>query len=252
MGEIDSANSNQGFFDRLTANNGKARLAGAGLIAIGLVAGGWLMGDGLVRMKQADRAVTVRGLAEREVTADLATWTISYSAKAGDLQTAQSDLDGDTRAIRTFFGELGFKGDDLQPTGANVSQYNENGVATYTVKQRLSLRTTDIGKAQAAVKRQFDLVKQGVELEEGSGMSYTFTKLNSIKPEMVAQATRDARKSAEQFAKDSGTDVGSIKSATQGYFEVTARDGDASGGWGVSDTPFKKVRVVTTVEYYLD
>ncbi|WRH77295.1 MAG: SIMPL domain-containing protein [Sphingobium sp.] len=236
----------------MTANNGKARLAGAGLIAIGLVAGGWLMGDGLVRMKQADRAVTVRGLAEREVTADLATWTISYSAKAGDLQTAQSDLDGDTRAIRTFFGELGFKGDDLQPTGANVSQYNENGVATYTVKQRLSLRTTDIGKAQAAVKRQFDLVKQGVELEEGSGMSYTFTKLNSIKPEMVAQATRDARKSAEQFAKDSGTDVGSIKSATQGYFEVTARDGDASGGWGVSDTPFKKVRVVTTVEYYLD
>ncbi|MFM2257593.1 MAG: hypothetical protein RIQ28_1440 [Pseudomonadota bacterium] len=252
MGEIDSANSDQGFFDRLTANNGKARLAGAGLIAIGLVAGGWLMGDGLVRMKQADRAVTVRGLAEREVTADLATWTISYSAKAGDLQTAQSDLDGDTRAIRAFFGELGFKGDDLQPTGANVSQYNENGVATYTVKQRLSLRTTDIGKAQAAVKRQFDLVKQGVELEEGSGMSYTFTKLNSIKPEMVAQATRDARKSAEQFAKDSGTDVGSIKSATQGYFEVTARDGDASGGWGISDTPFKKVRVVTTVEYYLD
>ena len=252
MGEIDSANSDQRFFDRLTANNGKARLAGAGLIAIGLIAGGWLMGDGLVRMKQADRAVTVRGLAEREVTADLATWTISYSAKAGDLQTAQSDLDGDTRAIRAFFGELGFKGDDLQPTGANVSQYNENGVATYTVKQRLSLRTTDIGKAQAAVKRQFDLVKQGVELEEGSGMSYTFTKLNSIKPEMVAQATRDARKSAEQFAKDSGTDVGSIKSATQGYFEVTARDGDASGGWGVSDTPFKKVRVVTTVEYYLD
>ncbi len=252
MGEIDSANSEQGFFDRLTANNGKARLAGAGLIAIGLIAGGWLMGDGLVRMKQADRAVTVRGLAEREVTADLATWTISYSAKAGDLQTAQSDLDGDTRAIRAFFGELGFKGDDLQPTGANVSQYNENGIATYTVKQRLSLRTTDIGKAQAAVKRQFDLVKQGVELEEGSGMSYTFTKLNSIKPEMVAQATRDARKSAEQFAKDSGTDVGSIKSATQGYFEVTARDGDASGGWGVSDTPFKKVRVVTTVEYYLD
>ena len=113
---------------------------------------------------------------------------------AGNLQTAQSDLDGDTRAIRAFFGELGFKGDDLQPTGANVSQYNENGVATYVVKQRLSLRTTDIGKAQAAVKRQFDLVKQGVELEEGSGMSYTFTKLNSIKPEMVAQATRDARK----------------------------------------------------------
>ncbi len=234
------------------ANQGKAWLAGTALLATGLIVGGYLMGDGLVRMKQADRAVTVRGLAERDVTADLATWTIAYSAKAGDLQSAQAKVDNDTKAIRGFFSSLGFDADALQPTGANVSQYNENGIPVYTVKQRLSLRTTDIKRAESAVKRQFDLVKGGVELEEGSGMAYTFTKLNAIKPEMIALATKDARKSAEQFAKDSGTDVGSIKSATQGYFEVTARDGDSAGGWGVSDSPYKKVRVVTTVEYYLD
>ena len=243
---------NKNWFGRLTANQGKSWLAGTGLLATGLIAGGYLMGDGLVRMKQADRAVTVRGLAEREVTADLATWTIAYSAKAGDLQSAQTKADTDTKAIRAFFGTLGFDGDAVQPTGANVSQYNDQGVTTYTVKQRMSLRTTDIKKAEAAVKRQFDLVKQGVELEEGSGMAFTYTKLNAIKPEMIAQATKDARKSAEQFAKDSGTGVGSIKSASQGYFEVTARDGDGEGGWGASDTPYKKVRVVTTVEYYLD
>ena len=243
---------NRNWFGRLTANQGKSWLAGTGLLATGLIVGGYLMGDGLVRMKQADRAVTVRGLAEREVTADLATWTIAYSAKAGDLQSAQTKADTDTKAIRAFFGKLGFDGDAVQPTGANVSQYNDQGVTTYTVKQRMSLRTTDIKKAEAAVKRQFDLVKQGVELEEGSGMAFTYTKLNAIKPEMIAQATKDARKSAEQFAKDSGTGVGSIKSASQGYFEVTARDGDGEGGWGASDTPYKKVRVVTTVEYYLD
>lgn len=236
----------------LAANQGKAWLAGTALLATGLIVGGYLMGDGLVRMKQADRAVTVRGLAERDVTADLATWTIAYSAKAGDLQSAQAKVDNDTKSIRGFFNALGFDADALQPTGANVSQYNENGTPVYTVKQRLSLRTTDIKRAESAVKRQFDLVKNGVELEEGSGMAYTFTKLNTIKPEMIALATKDARKSAEQFAKDSGTDVGSIKSATQGYFEVTARDGDSAGGWGVSDSPYKKVRVVTTVEYYLD
>lgn len=226
-------------------------LVASALLAAGLVIGGYLMGDGLVRMKHADRAVTVRGLAEREVTADLATWTIAYSAKSADLQSAQARIDADTRTIRAFFGTLGFDADALQPTGANVSQYSENGVNTYTVKQRLSLRTTDIAKAQAAVKRQFDLVRGGVGLEEGSGMSYTYTRLNAIKPDMVAQATKDARKSAEQFAKDSGTAVGAIKSATQGYFEVTSRDGESTGGWGVSDTPYKKVRVVTTVEYYL-
>ena len=67
---------------------------------------------------------------------------------------------------------------------------------------------------------------------------------------VVAAATADARKAAEQFAKDSGTGVGGIKSATQGYFSVESRDGD-SGGWGVSDTPYKKVRVVTTIDFYL-
>jgi uncharacterized protein len=256
MNDMADEIENKGWLARLTADKGpnsnRAWLAGAGLLSAGLVIGGYLMGDGLVRMKQADRAVTVRGLAEREATADLATWTIAYSAKAGDLQSAQAKVDSDTKAIREFFNSLGFKADDLQPTGANVSQYNENGVTAYTVKQRLSLRTTDIKRAQDAVKRQFDLVKSGVELEEGSGMAYTYTKLNAIKAPMIAEATKDARKSAEQFAKDSGTDVGSIKSATQGYFEVTARDGDSGGGWGVSDSPYKKVRVVTTVEYYLD
>ena len=249
---MEDGTENKAWFAKLAGNQGKAWLAGSAILAFGLIAGGYLMGDGLVRMKQSDRAVTVRGLAEREATADLATWTIAYSAKAGDLQSAQAKVDNDTKAIRSFFTSLGFDTEALQPTGANVSQFNENGTPTYTVKQRLSLRTTDIKRAEAAVKRQFDLVKSGVELEEGSGMSYTFTKLNDIKPAMIAQATKDAHKSAEQFAKDSGTGVGSIKSATQGYFEVTARDGDSTGGWGISDTPYKKVRVVTTVEYYLD
>ncbi len=226
-------------------------LGSAGVLALGLVVGGYLLGNGLVRAKDADRSVTVRGLAERDVTADLATWTIAYSATAPDLATAQGSADRNTDAIRAFFRELGFAADELQPTGVNVSQFSDNGAPKFTVRQRMTLRTTDIKRAQSAVKRQFDLVRRGVVLEEGSGMAFTFTKLNAIKPPMIAQATRDARASAEQFAKDSGTSVGSIKNATQGYFEVLARDGDSGGGWGVSDTPYKKVRVVTTVNFYL-
>ena len=82
-------------------------------------------------------------------------------------------------------------------------------------------------------------------------MAFTFTLLNTVKPEMVAEATRDARASAEQFAKDSGVGVGSIKRATQGYFTIESRDGE-TGAWGVSDTPYKKVRVVTTVDFSLE
>ena len=233
------------------ANN--VLLAGAGILALGMVAGGYLLGDGLLRAKQADRSVTVRGLAEKDVTADLATWTIAYSAQADNLAAAQADIDADTKQLRGFFTELGFDGDALQPTGANVSQFQNNyGSTTYTIRQRMSLRTKDIKLAQSAVRRQFDLIRRGVVLDEGSGMAYSFTRLNDIKPTMVAQATKDARASAEQFAEDSGTGVGGIKSATQGYFSVESRDGDTGGGWGVSDTPYKKVRVVTTVDFYLN
>ncbi|MEO0031157.1 MAG: hypothetical protein RIS94_915 [Pseudomonadota bacterium] len=231
--------------------SGRDILIAAGIVAAGLTLGGYLLGDGLRRSREADRSVTVRGLAERNVTADLATWTIAYSATAPDMAGAQASVDEDSRQIRAFFGELGFPADALQPTGVNVTASTDNGVTRFTVRQRMALRTTDIARAQDAVRRQFDLVRRGVMLEEGSGMAYTFTRLNAIKPAMVAEATRDARRSAEQFAKDSGTGVGGIKSATQGYFEVTARDGDGGGGWGVSDSPYKKIRVVTTIDFYL-
>ncbi|WP_313437723.1 SIMPL domain-containing protein [Novosphingobium sp.] len=237
------------FFLRDPASRGL--LAASTILAIGLVAGGYLLGDGMRRAHRADRSVTVRGLAERDVTADLATWTIAYSSSAGDLATAQAGVENDTRAIRTFFSEVGFPADALQPTGANVQQTKDNGIVSFTVRQRVTLRTQDVKRAQDAVRRQFELVRRGVILEEGSGMAFTFTRLNDIKPPMVAAATRDARASAEQFAKDSGAEVGAIKNATQGYFTIEARDGDSGGGWGVSDTPYKKVRVVTTVDFYL-
>lgn len=223
----------------------------AGILAFGMVAGGYLLGDGLLRAQDAQRAVTVRGLAERDVTADLATWTISYSASSADLAEAQAKVRGDTQAIEAFFKELGFPADALQPTGANVASFANNGLTTYTVRQRLALRTEDTARAQKAVARQFDLVGRGVFLEEGSAMAYTFTKLNDIKPKMVAEATKDARAAAEQFAKDSGSSVGKIREATQGYFTIEARDGEA-GGWGMSDSPYKKVRVVTTVSFALE
>lgn len=224
----------------------------AAILSLGLVFGGYLLGNGLLRAKEAERTVTVRGLAERDVTADLATWTIAYSASSPSLTDAQAKVRRDTRAIEEFFAGLGFPDDALQPTGANVSSHTDrNGVLRYTVRQRMALRSSDIALAQRAVAQQFDLVERGVLLEEGSGMAYTFTGLNAIKPEMVAEATRDARAAAEQFAQDSGAGVGEIRNATQGYFSITARDGE-SGGWGVSDTPFKKVRVVTTVHFALD
>ncbi len=250
MGE-DSSGESAGKSGTMLGSATGRWLASSTILAIGIVIGGFALGDGIKRAQRADRAVTVKGLAERNVTADLATWTISYSANAPDVATAQASVDRDTAQIRAFFRELGFPAEALQPTGVNVNQMKDNGIVSFTVRQRVSLRTTDIKRAENAVRRQFDLVRRGVILEEGSGMAYAFTKLNDIKPQMVATATQDARAAAEQFAKDSGAEVGAIKSAAQGYFSIESRDGDSGGGWGQSDTPYKKVRVVTTIDFYL-
>lgn len=226
-------------------------VAASAVLAVGLAVGGFMTGDGLVRAKMADRTVTVRGLAERDVIADLATWTLSYAATAPNLAAAQAAVDRDTEQLRAFFLEQGFPADALQPVSVNASSYtNDGGVTRFTVNQRMSLRTDDIELAQRAVRQESELVRRGVVLQSSS-MSFTFTGLNAIKPEMVAEATRDARSAAEQFAEDSGSGVGSIRRATQGYFSITARDGD-DAGWGAADSPFKKVRVVTTIDFMLD
>ncbi len=242
--------------DRWIDNRNNALLLGALLLALAIVVGGYLLGDGLRRARMADRAVTVRGLAERNVTADLATWTIAYSEQGTELGPVQAAVDEKREAVRAFFRRHGFRDQDLSDTGASVNQFYDNnrGQNSVTVRQKIQLRTNDVMRARRAFARQADLIRGGVALEEGSGMVYSFTKLNKIKPEMIAEATRNARESALQFARDSGTGVGGIRSATQGYFSIGARDGDVDGEGGSSagDSPFQKVRVVTTVDFYLD
>lgn len=223
----------------------------AAILALGLIIGGYLLGNGLVRAREADRSVTVRGLAERSVTADLATWTIAYSAQGPELGPLQAQIDRNSQTISAFFKGFGFQPDEISVGGVNVNQYiNSNGTPNITIRQRMQLRTAKVMDARKAFARQFELVRQGVALEDGSSMVYSFTKLNEIKPAMIAAATKDARAGAEQFAKDSDTSVGTIKQATQGYFSIGARDGESGGS--ATESPFQKVRVVTTIDFYLD
>ncbi|HEY0028107.1 MAG TPA: SIMPL domain-containing protein [Allosphingosinicella sp.] len=231
-------------------------LAAVVIFSLGVVLAGYLLGDGLRRAKMAERSVAVRGLAERNVTADLATWSIAFSEEGPELAPVQASVDEKRRAVRAFFERMGFKAEELAETGVSVnSQYDTSRERqSVTVRQRLQLRTNDVMKARAAFGRQADLVRSGVALEDGSGIVYSFTKLNQIKPQMIAEGTHSARQSAEQFAQDSGTGVGGIKSASQGYFSIGARDGDSDGesGGSAGDSPLQKVRVVTTIEFYLD
>jgi len=239
----------------------RAILLGAvAIFAVGLTTSGYALGDGLRRSKMAEhRTVTVRGVSERDVTADLATWQINFSHQGSDLGSVQTSVDEQARAVRSFFQRAGFHADEI--TDADVSLNREQprdkdgkpvGPQRLTVSRSIRLRTNDVMKARLAYTRQAELLRDGVELS-GSSISYTFTGLNSLKPDMIAEATQNARRSAEQFARDSGAGVGRIKTASQGYFSVGARDGEDCDDCGSSggSSPFQKVRVVTTIDYDL-
>ena len=235
----------------------RAVLLGAvAIFAIGLTTSGYVLGDGLRRAKAAERSVTVRGVSERNVTADLATWSVDFSHQGTELGPVQESVDTQARQVRAFFQRAGFKPADISDSDVGLSRERpregETGPDHLTVRRSIQLRTSDVMKARATYARQAELLRDGVELS-GTSISYTFTRLNDVKPQMIAEANQNARQSAEQFARDSGASVGRIKSASQGYFSVGARDGEAcddcnsSGG----NSPFQKVRVVTTIDYDL-
>ncbi len=235
------------------SKSGVNAIVAAVILALGLVGGGWVLGDGLTRAKFADRSVTVRGLAERDVTADLATWTIATSAVGSDIGALQARTDSDGNAVMAFLKSKGFGDDEIEAGGISVNQYSDsNGRPNITIRRKIQLRTTKVMEARAAFAQQAELMRKGVVFDSDSGgMVYSFTKLNDVKPPMIAAATKNARDGAEQFAKDSGAGVGEIKSASQGYFSIIPRDGDSSGA-SASASPFQKVRVVTTIDFYLD
>ena len=235
-------------------------LGSVAIFAFGLTTSGYALGDGLRRMKMAEhRSVTVRGVSERNVTADLATWTVNFTQQGEDFGSVQASVDQQARAVRAFFQRAGFRPDEVSDADVSVSreQARDNegkltGAQKLVVRRSIQLRTAEVMKARAAYSRQADLLRDGVELS-GSNITFTFTGLNRLKPEMIAEATRNARRSADQFARDSGVAVGRIKTASQGYFSVGARDGDECEdcGSGGGSTPFQKVRVVTTIDYDL-
>jgi hypothetical protein len=223
------------------------------LIAIGLAVGGWFVGHGLLVARASDRYVTVKGLAERDVPADLALWPIVFTETADDLVTLQDRVEKSQAKIVAFLDQQGFDAGERSQSAPRITDREAQGFAQggqrierYVAEATVTVRTSRISSAQDAMARSGELVKQGVALIRSYeyDTQYLFTALEQIKPEMIAEATKDARSAAQQFAEDSGSKVGAIRSAQQGYFSIEDRDRFSPEQ--------KKVRVVTTVEYFLE
>lgn len=224
------------------------------IIALGIVILGFTVRSGIVTFKDRDRIVSVKGLSEREVKADKVIWPLVYKDLGNDPAEMYRQLEKKNQKIVAFLKSGGLTDSEISvnpPTIVDRQADNYgNEIMNYRYKATsvITVTSPNVDKVRALMNRQAELMKQDIAIvgEEYGGSnspSYEFTGLNKIKPEMVEEATKNARITAEKFASDSGSELGDIRSASQGQFSIESRD---------ASTPFmKKVRVVTTLEYTL-
>lgn len=232
-------------------------LAAAALLAVGLAVAGWFIGRGFLDARAGDRFVSVKGVAEREVQADLALWPMRFVATANRLDEAQQKVAADAAKITAFLAVQGLPREavsvqSLEVTDLLAQAYRSGPIESrFIVAQTLLLRTTDPQKVAQASQNIGQLIAEGVVLgnEGQSGPVYLFTRLNDIKPAMIAEATKSAREGAEQFAADSGSRINGIRRATQGLFQILPRDD--TPGTSQEKQIAKTVRVVSTIDYAL-
>ncbi|MAR91494.1 MAG: hypothetical protein CML06_11535 [Pseudomonadales bacterium] len=236
-----------------TDNNAGAALMLGVFLCAGLLGLGFILAKAAVDVKEYERSVTVKGLAEREMSADVVIWPIQFTEASNDLGALYGALDDSTNKIKSFLLTNHIAGEDISVsapaiTDKSAQQYGNNGAAEfrYTALQSVTVYSKNIGAVRAVMGELSELGKQGVVITRGDYQAqteYLFTGLNEIKPAMIEEATKKAREVANKFAADSDSTLGKIKRASQGQFSISPRD--------KNNPHIKKVRVVSTVEYYL-
>ncbi|MCZ4338748.1 SIMPL domain-containing protein [Shewanella colwelliana] len=229
-----------------------ATLLGA-FICIGLYLLGNSIGNSFIQMRALERTVTVKGLAELEVTADTAIWPIRFTEVDNDLNSLYLNVQTKSDKVIAFLVKQGFTQDEISSSLPSIEDRQAQGYVDpnvryrYAAKVTISLYTKRVPLLLEMQGNLLELAKEGIAISSqdyNSRTEFLFTDLNSIKPAMVQAATENARLTAEKFAKDSSSQLGKIKTASQGQFTISDRD---------SNTPnIKKVRVVSTLTYYLN
>jgi hypothetical protein len=229
-----------------------ALLLGA-LVGLGIAYAGFTLAGAVQQVRESQRVVTVKGLAEREVDADLAIWPVTFKDTGEDLADLQRRVDLKRDVVAAFLVEAGFPREELSLAVPRIQDRQAENTGPpgrpagprYLEQASVIIRSRNVAAVKKAMDRSGQLVGRGVMLSQDweGRPQFLFTGLNAIKPEMIEQATLSAREAAAKFAKDSGSKVGKIRTASQGLFTVTDRD---------PNSPERKVvRVVTTVEYFL-
>ena len=229
----------------------KGKLFSGLAIMAGLIVLGLCLPKAVKELKSYDRTVNVKGLCEKEVKADKVIWPLAFKTSGNDLNAVYAEIDRNVKTITDFLKQGGISENEITMSVPSISDKYANEYGTndriyrYVATSILTVCTNEVDKVLALMAKQADLVRGGIPLYSDWEVrtDFLFEGLNAIKPEMIEEATKNAREVAVKFAKDSESKLGKIKSANQGTFSIEDRD---------SNTPYiKKVRVVTNVTYYL-
>ena len=237
----------------------KNKMVVAFVVAVGLLMAGFFPGYYYYKTYKTNNSVTVKGLSEMNVRADLAVWNIKFTVAGNDMAKVQSKLGEQTGDVVAYLRQAGFE--DVEMTIPAYSlidklaeRYASDNIPTYRyiASQKMTVKSKNVDLVAKSASNISMLGSKGILFEVSeysSPVSYLFTDLNSVKPKMLEEATKNAKESAEEFAKASGSKVGRIRRASQGVFSILPQD--EVGG---SETEFinKKIRVVSTIEYWLE
>lgn len=222
------------------------------IISVGVILLGVMIKSGINDFKDKDRVVSVKGLAEMEVPADKVIWPLVYKDLGNDPALLYTNMEKKNAVIVKFLEDNGIGKDEIDIVPAEVidmqaERYGNRDVPyRYNATSIITVTSKNVDKVRKLMSEQAELLKQGIAITGGDyryNVTYEFTGLNDIKPQMIEEATKNARAAAEKFAKDSDSSLGKIRNASQGQFSISDRD---------ANTPYiKSVRVVTTVNYYL-
>lgn len=228
-------------------------IVAAVLLAVGLLALGLCVRSGLKSFTDNQRTVEVRGLAEREVPANHVTWPIVFSMTGNQLPDVYASVNITNATVVKFLKDNGLSDKEISVGAPKMTDNSDNynykpGITPrYSITSVVTVSSDQVDKVRGLILRQGDLLGMGIPVQAqdySNSISYDFTGLNDIKPEMIAEATRNAREAAKKFSDDSDSELGKIKSARQGQFTIEDRD---------AYTPYiKTVRVVTSLTYFLE
>lgn len=225
----------------------------AALIALGMIFAGMFIKQGINSFADKDRSVNVKGLAEMEVQADKVTWPLVYKSLGNDQSSLYENIKKSNETIKQFLKEKGISEEEISINAPEIldlkaDRYsNQEAQYRYNVTSIITVTSDKVDLIRTLVSEQGELLKRGIAITSGDyryNVQYEYTGLNDIKPQMIEEATKNARLAAEKFAEDSESELGKIKKASQGQFSIFDRD---------ANTPYiKRVRVVTTIDYSLE